>query len=212
MPAWSLLSLLTEEEAREVRSAARRRRFRRGEVVFHRDDPADTLHVVSQGCFAIRVITPRGDVATLGLVGPGECFGELALVRDHHSRTATVEALEASETLALSSADLQELRKSHPELDRELVNLLGERVRELTDRLVEALYTPAPRRVSRMLDDLAERYRDASGTATIPLTQDDLAGLAGTSRLTVHRVLHDPRNRERIHTHRGHLTIDPDHD
>ncbi|MGN6379485.1 MAG: Crp/Fnr family transcriptional regulator [Gaiellales bacterium] len=209
MPAWSLLSLLSGEEARQVRSAARRRTFRRGEVVFHRDDPADTLHVVSEGCFAIRVITPRGDVATLGLVGPGECFGELALVRTQRARTATVEAVTAGETLALSSADLDQLRKAHPELDRELINLLGERVRELTDRLVEALYTPAPRRVTRILDDLCERYGDDSGAATIPLTQDDLAGLAGTSRLTVHRVLHDPRLSGRIHTHRGHLTVDP---
>jgi CRP/FNR family transcriptional regulator, cyclic AMP receptor protein len=209
MPAWSLLSLLSDEEARQVRSGARRRRFGRGEVVFHREDPADTMHLVSQGCFAIRVITPLGDVATLGLVGPGECFGELALVRSHHARTATVEAVTPSETLVLSNSDLAQLRRTHPQLDQELINLLGDRVSQLTDRLVEALYTPAPQRVARILDDLAERYRDPSGNATIPLTQDDLAGLAGTSRLTVHRVLHDPRHRDRIHTHRGRITITP---
>jgi CRP/FNR family cyclic AMP-dependent transcriptional regulator len=70
---WAILSALGDDEARGVLTSARRRRFKRGEVVFHRDDPADTLHLVSSGCLAVRVITPLGSVATLQLVGPGEC-------------------------------------------------------------------------------------------------------------------------------------------
>ena len=160
MPSWPILSPLSDEDARMVLAAARRRTYRRGEVVFHRDDPSDTMHLVASGCFAVRVITPVGDVASLSLLGPGECFGELALIRPEHTRSATVEALEASETRVLSLQQFNELRRQQPHLDAMLVSLLADRVAELTNRLVEALYTPAPQRVSRLLGDLAKRYAD----------------------------------------------------
>ena len=57
-----------------------------------------------------------------------------------------------------------------------------------------------------MLDGLAERYREPSGRATIPLTQDDLAGLAGTSRLTVNRVLHELQRTGHVEIGRGRVT------
>lgn len=210
MPAWPILSALSEEEQRTVLSVARRRRFARGEVVFHRDDPADTLHLVSAGCFAVRVITRLGDTATLSLVGPGDCFGELALVRAAGARSATVQALEAGETHALLRSDLDRLRRGHRQLDAFLVHLLADRVAELTDRLVDALYTPAPQRVAHILDELATRYRDDTGAATIPLTQEDLAGLAGTSRITVSRVLGDLRARGQVEIRRGRIMIAAD--
>jgi CRP-like cAMP-binding protein len=204
---WPLLVDLPPEDVRRLLSIARRRTFARGEVVFHRDDPADTLHLVRSGCLAVRVITPLGSVATLQLVGPGECFGELALLGGAQVRSAKVEAISASETYALSRTDLDRLRTQHREIDVFLVELLGQRVAELTERLVEALYTPAPRRVRMMLDGLAERYREPSGQATIPLTQDDLAGLAGTSRLTVNRVLHELQRAGQVEIGRGRVTV-----
>jgi CRP/FNR family transcriptional regulator, cyclic AMP receptor protein len=203
---WPMLAGLGEEEVRHMLALARRRRFARGEVVFHRGDPADTLHLVAAGCFAVRVVTPVGDAATLTLVGPGGSFGELALMRTRHTRSATVQALQAGETYALQRADLDRLR-AHPQLEAFLVHLLAERVAELTERLVEALYTPAPQRVRQTLRELAAAYADGSGDATIPLTQDDLAGLAGTSRLTVSRVLRDLRAEGRVRVGRGRITV-----
>jgi CRP-like cAMP-binding protein len=88
-----------------------------------------------------------------------------------------------------------------------MTQLLADRIAELTDRLVEALYTPAPRRVRRMVDQLAEQYREPGGDAVIPLTQDDLAGLAGTSRLTVNRVLQDMRRRGQVELTRGRIRV-----
>ena len=59
-------------------SIARRRTFARGEVVFHRDDPADSLHLVVRGRFGARVLTPLGDSVLIDVLGPGQSFGELA--------------------------------------------------------------------------------------------------------------------------------------
>src|SRR3954469_4300081 len=107
---WAILSALGDDEARGVLTSARRRRFKRGAVVFHRDDPADTLHLVSSGCLAVRGITPLRSVATLQLGGPGACFGELALLGGAQVRSAKVEAISASETYALPRTALDRLR------------------------------------------------------------------------------------------------------
>ncbi len=207
MSDWPILSPLSDEEKRQLLARARRRRFARGEIVVHRDDAADTLHLVRSGCLAVRVLTPVGDMATLSLVGPGGTFGELGLVRSTQLRSATIQALSPSETYVLRRTTFDELRRTHPGIDTVLVHILAERVAELTDRLVDALYTPAPRRVTALIATLAERYRDDTGTGTIPLTQDDLASLAGTSRLTVSRVLRDMRARGEVEVRRGKLIV-----
>jgi len=100
----------------ELRRAGRRRRFDRGEVVFHRDDPGDSLHRVESGRFAARVITPLGDSATVSLHGPGDVFGLLAVLSPQGRRTATVVALERAETLAIPRSAFLQLRAAHPEV------------------------------------------------------------------------------------------------
>jgi CRP-like cAMP-binding protein len=207
LPDWPILSPLSEDEKREVLALARRRRFLRGEIVVHRDDPADTMHLVHSGCLAIRVLTPVGDMATLGLVGPGDAVGEMGLLRSERMRTATIQALAPTETYSLNRQTFDKLRRDHPAVDALLVQILADRVAELTARLVDALYTPAPRRVANLIAALAETYSDGSGAATIPLTQEDLASLAGTSRLTVSRVLRGMRERDRIEVSRGKLVV-----
>jgi CRP/FNR family transcriptional regulator, cyclic AMP receptor protein len=207
MPDWPILSPLSEDEKRQVLLLARRRRFQRGEVVVHRDDPADTMHLVQSGSLAVRVLTPLGDVATLAIVGPGGVVGEMGLIRPAGMRSATIQALAATETYSLNRETFDRLRRDHPAVDALLVEILADRVVEMTNRLMDALYTPAPRRVTSFIESLADRYSDGSGTATIPLTQDDLASLAGTSRLTVSRVLRDMRARGRVEVSRGRLTV-----
>ena len=86
------LAVLSEEDRRELLRIARRRRFARNEVVFHEGDPADTLHLLDRGHVGVRTTTPLGDVALLSVLGPGEAFGEMALI-DQSPRNATVVAL-----------------------------------------------------------------------------------------------------------------------
>jgi CRP/FNR family transcriptional regulator, cyclic AMP receptor protein len=206
---WPILSPLSNDERHELLTLARRRRFAKGEIVVHRDDPAETLHLVRSGCLAVRVLTPLGDAATLALVGPGEAVGEMGLVRRERMRTATIQALAPTETHSLDRRAFDRLRRDHPAVDALLVQILADRVAELTDRLLDALYTPAPRRVANLIASLADTYRDPTGAATIPLTQDELASLAGTSRLTVSRVLGGMRGRGQVEVARGRLVVRP---
>ena len=205
---WRLLADVPDEQVRLLLTVARRRHFARGEIVFHRDDPADSLHLVSSGHFAVRLTSPLGDKVTIALLGSGEHFGEMALVSPGERRSATVEALEPSETFAVYETDFAELRKQQPSIDQILVALLAGEVRMLHERLLELLYVPAERRVLRRLVELAHIYGKNADTGTeLPLTQEELATFAGASRATVNHVLGDEQRRGTIELHRGKTLI-----
>jgi CRP/FNR family transcriptional regulator, cyclic AMP receptor protein len=204
---WRLLADVPEEEVRLLLSIARRRRFARGEVVFHRDDPGDSLHLIAAGHFAVKVMTPLGDTVTLGLRGPGENFGEMALVGAEARRSATVEALERAETFAVYQADFERLRREHPGVDQVVTAFLVGEVRVLHERLLEALYLPSERRVLRRLIELAGVYCGPDAPGELPLTQEELAMFAGASRGTVNRVLRDEQKRGTIELRRGRTIV-----
>ena len=71
---------LSDADRRVVLASAHRRRFARGEVVFHEADPGDTVHLVAEGRLAARRSTPAGDTVTFAILGPGDTFGEMALL------------------------------------------------------------------------------------------------------------------------------------
>lgn len=205
---FALLAGAAPEEVAELLSHGRRRRFSGGEVVFHAGDPADCVHFVRAGRFAVRITTEFGDVATLNVVGPGDSFGELALLTPDAQRSATVAALEAGETLSVHAIDFRRLRKERPQTDALLSQLLAARVRQLSGQLVDALYLPAETRVRRRLLDVARAYAgDGSDTASVPLTQEELASLAGTSRATVNKVLREEQEQGALELRRGRTTV-----
>jgi CRP-like cAMP-binding protein len=200
---WTFLEGVPEEDRRRVLAATSRKRFARREVLFHEGDPGETVHLLDRGRVAIRITTPMGDVATLRVRGPGAVVGELALLGDLSRRTATVVALERVETLALHRDQFAELRRRHPSVDAFLANVLAEEIRRLSSLLMEALFVPADTRVVRRLLALVETYADED----IPLTQEDLASLAGTSRATVNRVLGHAEAEGAVERKRGRITV-----
>lgn len=201
---WALLEGVPEADVQALLSMARRRKFARGEVVFHEHDPADTLHLIDKGHFVVRVSTALGDRATLAILGPGEMFGELALLGEADAtRSATVAALGAAETRSVHKLDFDRLRKTNPETAQVVISILSGQVRRLSRHLLEALYVSADKRVRRRLVETAALFDGG----VVPITQEDLASLAGTSRATVNRVLREEEERGSIALGRGRTTV-----
>jgi CRP-like cAMP-binding protein len=182
---FALLAGLTEDDRRALLSTAVRRRFARDEVIFHEGDLGDTFHLVAKGRVAVRVATPAGDVATLTVLGVGDGFGEQAILDAESRRSATVAALEPTETLTLTNGAFDDLRTRHATVANALVAHLAQRVLVLSAQLVEALYDSAEKRVLRRVLDLDAVYDGAA----IALTQEQVATMAGTARPTANRVL-----------------------
>lgn len=183
-----LLEVLADADRRRLVAASRRRRFRPKEVVFHEGDPGDSLHIVLRGHLAVRITTPMGDTATIRIVCPGEWFGELAVIVPG-PRNATVMALDQVETLNVSQAILNDLTDQQPAFREVVTEALVMEVRRTAAALVEALYVPAEKRVIRRLLDLATAFGDDAPATTLPVTQEDVAQLAGVTRETANRLL-----------------------
>jgi CRP-like cAMP-binding protein len=131
------------------------------------------------------------DTATFALLLPGaRC-------------SATVSALEDGETRSVYRDDFARLQISHPGVKDVLLRLLAEQLRRASDRIVEAHYVDAETRVRRRLSELTGTY----GSDVVPLTQEDLAAMAGTSRATVNRVLREEEKRGTVALKRGRTTV-----
>jgi CRP/FNR family transcriptional regulator, cyclic AMP receptor protein len=204
---FELLAGLSDDDRRSVLARMTRRSFRKGETLFHEGDPGDSLHLIEKGRVAIRPSTPLGDVVTLAILGPGESFGEQALLAPDAKRTASAVALESVETRMLHRRVVDELRTTQPSIDRFLIEVLAGQVRRLSQRVLEALYDPADRRIVRRLAELAELYDEGESPIVIGLRQDDLATMAGTTRSTTNRVLQQLVESGTVTVRRGRLEV-----
>jgi CRP-like cAMP-binding protein len=181
----TLLAPLAQAQREKLLSRCVSRRFRRRQVIFHQGDESDGMHLISSGRVMIRISTVGGEEACLTVSGPGESVGEQSLLVDGGRRSASAVALEPVETLFVSSAAFAALRAEDGVLDQVMIQLLTARVLRLTDQLVEALFVPAAARVLRRVADAAGLY----GDGVIPLSQDEIASMAGCTRPTVNRAL-----------------------
>lgn len=199
---WGLFEEVDEQQVRQLLAAARRRRFAKGETVFHEGDPGESLHLIDKGFLAVRVTTPGGEVATLRVLRPGQHFGDLAMLSSER-RSATVTALDKSETLELPATTIREFSSEHRSFERAMARVIAHQLRNQSQQLLEAMYLPVPRRLARRLAELSDLY-DAP---VVPLTQDDLAGISGTTRQTVNQLLTEWREAGVVELGRGRVTV-----
>jgi CRP-like cAMP-binding protein len=194
------------DDVRRFLAMARRRTFEREQIVFHQGDVADALHLITKGRFAIRVVSPLGQSAMLAVRGPGETFGEFALLESEARRTVTAAALEAGETLSIGGDAFRALLDDYPELKDVLVRLLAERLRYSDELILAAHFLDADTRVRWALHRLVPVY-GPDGDVVVPLTQESLAELAGTARGTVNRVLREEQERGVVALERGRVHV-----
>ncbi|KRF23286.1 MULTISPECIES: Crp/Fnr family transcriptional regulator [unclassified Phycicoccus] len=205
---WQLLRALTEGERREVLAMARRRQFKRGEILFHEGDPADTVHFIAEGRVMARRTSPMGDSVAFRVIGPGRALGDVAVVSTAQRRSSTVTALEPTTTLSLTFGEFAQLCAAHPGIQTHLATLLAARVKRLSDHLLEALFLPTDRRVVRRLLDLCEQYEAGPDRpVVIPLTQTDIAELAGATRPSTNRVLRALETEGLLRLRRGQVEV-----
>lgn len=211
MIEFDILEPLDAEQQRDLMRAAIRRRYRNGDTLFHEGDPGDSVHLLAKGHVAIRLVSELGDTITLDVLAPGDSFGEQSLLTDEARRTASAVAIGAVETLMLHRDAYELLRRDHPRVSEVLVHLLASQVRRLSDQVRDAHTLGADERVVKQLRRLVVCFDTGDGAVTVPLTQEDLATLAGTTRPTANRALQGLVADGSITLGRGRIHVpDPD--
>lgn len=204
---------LGRDDIARIAELATPRRFAPGHVIFREGDASDTCYVVVGG--RARAIREHADGRTIALAhfGPGDVFGELAMF-DAERRSATVEALEELETVALSAGDMRRLLREWPEMSLKLIAALGRRLRQANERLARQSFQTVQSRVATVLDQLVASAREqgaAHDNVPLTITQADIAKLAGSSRESASRFLAVLERAGVITQGRGRLTVhDPD--
>ncbi len=204
-----LFSRLSDDELGDLAGRIRLRAFRRGEVIFRKDDPATHLYLVLEGAVKIALPGEFGQEALVAIMRPGEFFGELALV-DRTPRSATAVALEDTRAALLAGDDFMAFLERHPSAVRVVLETLARTIRRLSDRVEHLTFLDVPSRVAKYLLDLTHAHEGAT-PAELGLTQDELAAFVGASRVSVNRVLGDLERRDIIGVRRRRITIkDPE--
>jgi CRP/FNR family transcriptional regulator len=187
----SLFSGLSDVELDKIARVAVPRSYPSGSVILREGDPGDTCYILRSG--RARVVRQHADgrAITLTNLGPGEIFGELAMF-DGEVRSATVEAIDDVQAVAILAGDLKRLLNDHPEIAVKLLGALAERLRETNARIARQSFQKVSSRVAGVLAELAETGSRAQAPGTeivVHSTQADLAQLAGTSREAASRFL-----------------------
>ncbi len=198
-----LLRSVPAEDLGALASASRLRTFRRGQVVFTRGDPGDTVIVVVSGRVKVVVRSADGGALTLAIIGPGGGFGELA-VADSGPRSSDAETLEECQLLLIPREAIQEVCARIPAVAQALTAIIAATLRRLTDATADLIFLDLPRRVAKML--LSQPSGD-DGVIRLKLSQEDLAHQVGGTRQSVNAALRGFERRGWIEVHDRTVTV-----
>jgi CRP/FNR family transcriptional regulator, cyclic AMP receptor protein len=204
-----VFSALAEDELGRVAEVAVPRTLEAGEIVFREGDESDTCYIVRDG--HARAVREHADGRSLTLAnfGPGDIFGELAMFGNER-RSATVEALDHLELLAILGSDMRRLLRDHPDIAVKLLTALAGRLRDTNERLTRQSFQTVQSRVAAVLAQLVEAaHREGAPDRDVLITstQADVAQLAGSSRESASRFLAVLERAGIISQGRGKLTV-----
>ncbi len=186
-----MFSGLSQAELEQLAGVAVPRSYQGGEVVFREGDRGNACHVVRRGSFKATKTHPDGRTIALTELRPGDMFGELALFSGE-LRSATIEALEPSATVALLADDIKRLLSSQPSIAIKMLASLANRVRAANERLARQSFQGVAGRVaSVLLSQVEARQAEGAGDGDVVVTatQADIAELAGSARESASRFL-----------------------
>jgi CRP/FNR family transcriptional regulator, cyclic AMP receptor protein len=169
----------------ELAKAGVERQLVRGDILFEEGDPPDALYVVTRGRIAIALANPidRRE-SVVALMEPGDLFGDLGML-DDRPRSAMARALEPSGVLAIPYTPVLQMFDSQPRLLWNVTRMLAQRLRAMDEALADSVFLDVTGRTAKRLLELA----DGSEQFTLPVTQEELAGMVGASRERVNKAI-----------------------
>lgn len=205
----SLFADLADEDIRELMGVVRRRIFRTGEVILHRDDPGQVLYVLKEGKVKISLNSPDGQEISLVVFGKGECFGELSLL-DGLPRSADAIAMEKVECYTLQRSDFHQAILKNPKIAIQVLEVLSKRLRTMDQMVEDLIFLDVYGRVAKKLLELADSHGEKTEDGiriNVRLTQQELASMVGASRESVNKVMGYFTDKKFISTDKHRITL-----
>lgn len=186
LTATALFAVAAPQTIDQLARASRRRTIERNDMLFVAGERATSIYIVDAGTFRVFNSSAQGTEPTLALIHEGEIIGELGVL-DDLPRSASIAALRRSEIVEIPAASFRAAYGSDPAISRQMVVLLGARLRTVTDGLADLAYLDLGGRLAKYLVAESERRKDL--TFRLPLTQAELGQLLGGARQSVNQVV-----------------------
>ncbi len=204
----NLFADLDEQALHRLAERTTMREVRRGQVICHPGEQPELVYLIKEGRVKLSRYSLEGREQIVGLLHPGNVFGELLLVGEREP--VHVEAFEDGLICTLPRADFLELVRSHPELLLRVIRALGGRLREVEEEIVDLVFRDVSGRLASLILRLAEPQGPHNGNgARVPLrlTHQEIASMIGATRETVTNTLSRFREERLITIDEGHIVI-----
>ena len=180
--------------------------LKRGASIFSKGDPGNSLVAVISGTVKISVSSPDGRSAILNLIGPGEIFGEVAVL-DGQARTADATANTNCEIFVIDRREFLPFVRSQPALAMKFIELLCARLRWTSDQVEQVILQDLPGRLASALIRLTERHKLAQGGHTIAITQQEISEMVGMTRESINKQLRAWAARNWVRLEHGAIVV-----
>ena len=199
---------LSDQELEVLADSLGKRTFGKGMIIFHKGSPGQTMYIIESGKVRIFILSESGQEISVNIYGPGDVFGELALL-DGLPRSAGAVAMEKTVTFTLYRDDFLRHLEACPRMAKSIMEVLSTRVRYTTDYAESLAFLDVYGRVAAKLLELADRYgvQKEGIEIELRLTQAELASWVGTSRESVNKVLGTFRDYGLIEVEGRRITI-----
>ena len=207
-----IFSELSDEDITSLAHLASRKRYPKDTVVFFENEEGDFFFTILEGRIKVTILGDDGREVILSMLGPGDFFGEMALL-DNEPRSATAIAVEESELLSLHRSDFQSVLNDNRSITTALIRVLSARLRRANHQISTLALLDVYGRVARVIVDMAreegKRLRDGR-IAFRRATHQEIANRIGTTRETVTRMLKDLERQGLIHIEGKEIIVQPD--
>lgn len=192
---------LGPEELQRISGLCHTKQLAAGETLFQKGDQGDALFGVRKGQIRIETGAADGTRLTLNFLGPGDLFGEVAVL-DGQSRTADAIAAAPTELFVLRRDDFMAHLEREPRVAVKLIELLCQRIRWMSERMEESMLQPLPVRLARRLCALASDFG-----SEVHISQEQLGVFVGAARESVNRQLQQWRRDGILDLQRGRILL-----
>ncbi|GAU66962.1 cyclic di-GMP binding protein LapD [Streptomyces sp. NBRC 110611] len=207
---------LNEREMAVIAGAAPMKTYAAGEMLYIPQQPCEMLFILKRGRVRIFRVSADGRALTTAILAPGTIFGEMLLLGQRMYGNFA-EALDEVTVCVMNRADVDRFLLSDVRIATRITEILGRRLADLEQRLSDSVFKSVPQRIATTLITLTPEpatglpLRPGARHPQIALTHEQLAALAGTSRETATKVLHDYADRGLLRLSRGRITVlEPD--
>jgi CRP-like cAMP-binding protein len=206
-----IFSELSDGDVASLAQLLNRRKYPKDGVVFFENEEGDSFFMIVEGRIKVTILGDDGREVILSMLGPGDFFGEMALL-DNEPRSASAIAAEESELLSLSRTDFQGVATKRS-ITSALIKVLTARLRHANHQISTLALLDVYGRVARVILDMAReegrRLKDGR-IAFRRATHQEIANRIGTTRETVTRMLKDLERQGLIHVDSKEMIVGPD--